>query len=55
MKDTALEEILDDPEVLAQLDWLWSSNIQAGQSITDLSKQVDKGCDADEDLKPIKK
>ena len=64
-KETALEEILEDPEVLAQLDWLWSNKMEkmteedsghAGNTgcLAELSQQVDKGC-VKEELKPIEK
>ena len=60
-KETALEEILEDPEVLAQLDWLWSNRFanetDSGRPtgcLVELSKQVDKGC-VKEELKPIEK
>lgn len=52
--EKALEEILADPEVIAQLDWLWSNKINNETSIVELSRQVDKGCVEDE-LKPIQK
>ena len=60
-KETALDEILEDPEVLAQLDWLWSNRFanetDSGRPtgcLVELSKQVDKGC-VKEELKPIEK
>ena len=56
-KETALEEILEDPEVIAQLDWLWSNKINSsepGRSVVELSQEVDQGCVKDEP-KPIER
>ena len=55
----ALEEILEDPEVIAQLDWLWSNKISSAvndtrSTVVEISQQVDKGCVKDE-LKPIQR
>ena len=55
----ALEEILEDPEVIAQLDWLWSNKISNAvndtrSTVVEISQQVDKGCVKDE-LKPIQR
>ena len=54
-EDAALEEILSDPETIAQLDWLWSSNVNNTRStVVEISQQVDKGC-VKEELKPIER
>ena len=57
-KETALEEIMEDTELVAQLDWLWSNKIKTstedGQSIVELSEEVDQGCVKDEP-KPIER
>ena len=55
----ALEEILGDPETIAQLDWLWSNKISANvnntrSTVVEISQQVDKGC-VKEELKPIER
>ena len=50
-----MDEILEDPEIIAQLDWLWSNNLGAhseAANVVELSQQVDKGC-VNEELKPI--
>ena len=53
--ETAIEELLEDPEVIAQLDWLWSNKmVNDTRSVVELSQQVDKGC-VKEELKPIER
>merc|ERR1712209_6691 len=50
-----IEELLEDPEVIAQLDWLWSNKmVNDTRSVVELSQQVDKGC-VKEELKPIER
>lgn len=56
MKKTTIEDILEDSEAIAQLDWLWTNkirnNLDGGRNLVELSQQVDKGCLKD-DRKPI--
>ena len=50
-------KVEEDPETIAQLDWLWSNSSEAaGRSLVELSQQVDRaGCVKEELKKPIEK
>ena len=43
-----MEDILEDPEAIAQLYLLWtnkiSNNSESGRNLVELSQQIDKGC-----------
>jgi hypothetical protein len=61
-KEAILEVLMEDPEAIAQLDWLWSNRLnstksETGPSLVELSQQVDKGCVKEDSniLKPIER
>ena len=51
-----MEDILEDPEAIAQLYLLWtnkiSNNSESARNLVELSQQIDKGC-VKEERKPI--
>ena len=51
-----MEDILEDPEAIAQLYLLWtnkiSNNSESGRNLVELSQQIDKGY-VKEERKPI--
>lgn len=59
-REAVMEEILGDPETIAQLDWLWSSkhedNKSKGETVVELSQQLDTDCmDVPNKQKPIER
>ena len=55
-RKTTMEDILEDPEAIAQLYLLWtnkiSNNSESGRNLVELSQQIDKGY-VKEERKPI--